>query len=213
MADFDKLKDAMGDLEEDDVLEMLEKVMEDGGSQAGEAMKAFQEGMNIVGERFASQEYFVSDLIFSGELMTEAMDIIRPALLSQSSEKVGKMILCTVEGDLHDIGKNIVKAMLEASGFDVVDMGIDVPAAEIVKKAKEEGIHIIGLSGVLTLAIDSMKATIEAFKEAGLREDVKIVIGGAPVTDKVCELVGADAWAINPADTIRTCREWSGSAA
>ena len=169
--------------------------------------------MNIVGERFASQEYFVSDLIFSGELMTEAMDIIRPALLSQSSEKVGKMILCTVEGDLHDIGKNIVKAMLEASGFDVVDMGIDVPAAEIVKKAKEEGIHIIGLSGVLTLAIDSMKATIEAFKEAGLREDVKIVIGGAPVTDKVCELVGADAWAINPADTIRTCREWSGSAA
>ena len=160
MADFGRLKDAMGDLEEDEVLEILEKVMEDGGSEAGEAMKACQEGMNIVGERFASQEYFVSDLIFSGELMTEAMDIIRPALLSQSSEKAGKMILCTVEGDLHDIGKNIVKAMLEASGFDVVDMGIDVPAAEIVKKAKEDGIHIIGLSGVLTLAIDSMKATI-----------------------------------------------------
>lgn len=213
MADYGRLKDAMGDLEEDEVLEILEKVMEAGGSDAGEAMKACQEGMNIVGERFASQEYFVSDLIFSGELMTEAMDIIRPALLSQSSEKAGKMILCTVEGDLHDIGKNIVKAMLEASGFDVVDMGIDVPAAEIVKKAKEDGIHIIGLSGVLTLAIDSMKATIEAFKEAGLREDVKIVIGGAPVTEKVCELVGADAWAINPADTIRTCREWSGSAA
>lgn len=213
MADYGRLKDAMGDLEEDEVLEILEKVMEDGGSDADDAMKACQEGMNIVGERFASQEYFVSDLIFSGELMTEAMDIIRPALLSQSSEKAGKMILCTVEGDLHDIGKNIVKAMLEASGFDVVDMGIDVPAAEIVKKAKEDGIHIIGLSGVLTLAIDSMKATIEAFKEAGLREDVKIVIGGAPVTEKVCELVGADAWAINPADTIRTCREWSGSAA
>lgn len=209
MYNYEDLKVAMGDLEEDTVLEMLKEVMADGGSKATEAMAACQEGMNIVGDRFASSEYFVGDLIFSGELMTEAMDIIRPALTQSSEEGYGKMILCTVEGDLHDIGKNIVKAMLEAGGFEVVDLGIDTAPAEIVKAAKEQGIKVIGLSGVLTLAIDAMKATVEAFKEAGMRDDVKIIIGGAPVSAPVCELVGADAWAINPADTVNTCRGWA----
>ncbi|WP_148409192.1 cobalamin B12-binding domain-containing protein [Murimonas intestini] len=212
MLDYEALKEAMGDLEEDMVLEIMNKVMEDGGEQAGQAMKACQEGMNIVGERFATQEYFVSDLIFSGELMNEAMDIIRPALLKSTGESMGKMILCTVEGDLHDIGKNIVKAMLEASGFSVIDLGIDVKPSDIVRTAKEEGITIIGLSGVLTLAIDAMKATVEAFKDAGMRQDVKIIIGGAPVNQAVCDVVGADSWAVNPADTIKMCREWSHAA-
>jgi len=125
---------------------------------------------------------------------------------------MGKMILCTVEGDLHDIGKNIVKAMLEASGFSVIDLGIDVKPSDIVRTAKEEGITIIGLSGVLTLAIDAMKATVEAFKDAGMRQDVKIIIGGAPVNQAVCDVVGADSWAVNPADTIKMCREWSHAA-
>lgn len=212
MLDYEALKEAMGDLEEDVVLEIMNKVMEDGGEQAGQAMKACQEGMNIVGERFATQEYFVSDLIFSGELMNEAMDIIRPVLLKSTGESMGKMILCTVEGDLHDIGKNIVKAMLEASGFSVIDLGIDVKPSDIVRTAKEEGITIIGLSGVLTLAIDAMKATVEAFKDAGMRQDVKIIIGGAPVNQAVCDVVGADSWAVNPADTIKMCREWSHAA-
>ena len=209
MINFDQLKEAMGDLDEEVVLDLLHKVMEDGGSQAQEAMAACQEGMNIVGDRFAAQEYFVSDLIFSGELMNNAMDIIRPALVKATGEGLGKMILCTVEGDLHDIGKNIVRAMLEASGFEVVDLGIDVKPADIVKTAKEQNINIIGLSGVLTLAIDAMKATVEAFKEAGMRDQVHIIIGGAPVSADVCKLVGADAWAVNPADTIKTCRGWA----
>ena len=209
MINFDQLREAMGDLDEEVVLDLLHKVMEDGGSQAQEAMAACQEGMNIVGDRFAAQEYFVSDLIFSGELMNNAMDIIRPALVKATGEGLGKMILCTVEGDLHDIGKNIVRAMLEASGFEVVDLGIDVKPADIVKTAKEQNINIIGLSGVLTLAIDAMKATVEAFKEAGMRDQVHIIIGGAPVSADVCKLVGADAWAVNPADTIKTCRGWA----
>ena len=209
MYNYEDLKNAMGDLEEESVLEMLNEVMADGGSRAAEAMAACQEGMNIVGQRFADGEYFVGDLIFSGELMTESMDIIRPALTKASGEGYGKMILCTVEGDLHDIGKNIVKAMLEAGGFGVVDLGIDTDPAVIVKTAREQGIRIIGLSGVLTLAVDGMKATIDAFKEAGIREDVKIIIGGAPVSEAVCKLVGADAWAINPADTVNTCRGWA----
>ena len=118
------------------------------------------------------------------------------------------MILCTVKDDLHDIGKNIVKSMLEAAGFDVLDLGIDVPADKIVETAKEEDIHIIGLSGVLTLAIDSMKNTVDAFQEAGMRDQVKIVIGGAPVNAEVCEQTGADAWASSPQTTINYCKEW-----
>lgn len=207
--DFEKLKVAMGELEEDLVIEMMNEVMNDGGSSAMEAMKACQEGMNIVGDRFASQEYFVSDLIFAGELMSSSMDILRPALLKSSGAGLGKLILCTVEGDLHDIGKNIVKSMLEASGFTVLDLGIDVKPEKIIKTAKEENIKIIALSGVLTLAIDAMKRTVKAFEEAGMRGDVKIIIGGAPVNADVSKVVGADAWAINPNDTIKTCREWA----
>lgn len=209
MYNYEELKNAMGDLEEETVLEMLNEIMADGGSRASDAMAACQEGMNIVGQRFADGEYFVGDLIFSGELMTEAMNVIRPALTKASGEGCGKMILCTVEGDLHDIGKNIVKAMLEAGGFEVVDLGIDTPPSAIVSTCKEQDIRIIGLSGVLTLAVDAMKATVDAFQEAGLREDVKIIIGGAPVSEAVCKLVGADAWAINPADTVNTCRSWA----
>lgn len=207
--DFDKLKEAMGELEEDTVLETMNQVMKNGGCEAFEAMKACQEGMNIVGDRFATQEYFVSDLIFAGELMSNAMDIIRPALKKDSDADVGKLILCTVEGDLHDIGKNIVKSMLEASGFTVLDLGIDVKPEKIIKTAKEQGIKIIALSGVLTLAIDAMKRTVEAFKSNLMRDGVKIIVGGAPVNADVCKLVGADAWAINPNDTIKICRAWA----
>ncbi len=211
--DFNKLREAMGELEEEIVLEMMNDVMKDGGTEVQEAMKACQEGMNIVGERFAAQEYFVSDLIFAGVLMSSAMDIIRPALLHGSGGDLGKMILCTVEGDLHDIGKNIVRSMLEASGFTVVDLGIDVKPEDIINAAREQGISIIALSGVLTLAIDAMKKTVEAFKAAGMRDDIKIIIGGAPVNADVSKVVGADAWAINPNDTIKTCRAWAGGAA
>lgn len=209
MENINKIKTAMGDLEEEEVLNLLKEVMDAGGN-ADEALSACQEGMNIIGDRFEKGEYFVGDLVFAGELMTQAVEILRPALVKgDSSANAGKMILCTVEGDLHDIGKNIVKSMLEAASFEVVDLGIDVSPETIVSTAKEQGIKIIGLSGVLTLAIDSMKSTVDAFKAAGMRGDVNIIIGGAPVTDTVADLVGSDAWAINPQDTVNTCRKWA----
>ena len=211
MINFDELAEAMGDLDEDVMTESLEQVMSEGGADAQKAMEACQKGMYIVGSRFEDGEYFVGDLIYAGELMTKAVDILKDALVSGdgSDEVKAKMILCTVKDDLHDIGKNIVRSMLEAAGFDVVDLGIDVPADKIIETAKEQDIHIIGLSGVLTLAIDSMKATIEAMKEAGLRDDVKVIIGGAPVNAEVCEQVGADAWASSPQTTIDYCKKWA----
>ncbi len=211
MVDLERLAEAMGELEEDDVVEMLEQIMEEGGAQAQGAMEACQKGMDIVGEYFEQGEYFVSDLIYAGELMTQAVGILKDALISGDGEsgERSSMILCTVQNDLHDIGKNIVRSMLEAGGFEVYDLGIDVPPEVIVNKVKETGVKIVALSGVLTLAIDSMKATVEALREAGLRDDVHVIIGGAPVSAEYCKLVGADAWAHNPQTTVQVCKDWA----
>ena len=208
MVDMDKLATAMGDLEEDDVNALLHQVMDEGGAQANEAMEACQKGMNIIGERFESGEYFVGDLIYAGELMTGSVDILKDALVSGEGAGAGKMVVCTVKDDLHDIGKNIVKAMLEANGFEVIDLGIDTPADQVVEAVKKNDVKIVALSGVLTLAIDSMKTTIDALKAAGL-DDVKVIIGGAPTTEEACRITGADEWATNPQKTVNTCKQWA----
>ena len=119
------------------------------------------------------------------------------------------MVLCTVKDDLHDIGKNIVKNMLEASGFEVIDLGIDVPPERIIETVKTEGIRIVALSGVLTLALDSMRDVVDAFADAGMRDKVKIIIGGNPVTEVACKAIGADEWAKSPRKTVGVCSEWA----
>lgn len=207
MIDFKRLAEAVGELEEEEMVEILEQVMEEGGDQAAEAMNACQKGMDTVGTLFESGDYFISDLVFAGELMTEAVEILKPALAGDTGMNMGKMILCTVEGDLHDIGKNIVRGMLEAGGFEVIDLGIDTPAEKVVEVAKENNIHIVALSGVLTIAISGMRRTIEALKNAGM--NVKVIIGGAPVNEAVKNEIGADAWAYNPQDTVKICQDWA----
>lgn len=210
MVDFEKLAEAMGELEEDEVVEILNQVMEEGGNEAQQAMDACQKGMDIVGKYFEEGTFFVGDLIYAGELMTKAVGILKDALVQKSdNSSVEKVILCTVKNDLHDIGKNIVRAMLEAAGFEVLDLGIDVSPEKVVQVAKDENVRIILLSGVLTLAIDSMKDTVEAFKNAGLRDDVHIMIGGAPVSEEYCKIVGADAWTQSPQVTVQFCKKWS----
>ena len=191
MVSMEALAEAMGELEEDTVVELLEQVMEEGGKQAQEAMDACQKGMDIVGSYFEEGEYFVSDLIFAGDLMSQAVGILKDALISGDGKEGPQtsLILCTVQNDLHDIGKNIVRSMLEAGGFHVIDLGIDVAPGTIVDKVKETDVKIVLLSGVLTLAINSMKATVEALKEAGLRDYCHVLIGGAPVSAEYCEVV------------------------
>ena len=206
MIDFEKLAVAMGELDEDTVKEVLESV--DSEDAANAAMEACQKGMDTVGKLFEEGEYFVGDLIYAGELMTDAVEVLKPYLAgAESSGKKTKMILCTVKDDLHDIGKNIVRSMLEANGFDVLDLGIDCPAEKVVETAKAENIKIVALSGVLTLALDSMKSTVEAIKAAGL--DCKVIIGGAPVSAEACKNIGADEWAHSPQKTVATCKAWA----
>ena len=205
---FEEIKNAMQDLDEDTLLELMQNVM-DSGADAMEAVKACQEGMEGVGRLFEEGEYFVGDLIYAGEILTQAIEIIKPALSDGEGGSVGRLILCTVKDDLHDIGKNIVKSLLEAGGFEVLDLGIDTPAEKIVETAKSEGIKIIALSGVLTLALDSMKATVQAFADAGMRDEVKIIVGGAPVNEVSAKNIEADAWANSPQKTVSVCRGWA----
>ena len=209
MLNYDKLVTAVSELDEETMMAILNGVMEEGGQDAGKAMEACQVGMEQVGKLFEEGEYFVGDLIYAGELMTDAVGVLKEALATEESAAgpKAKMIICTVKDDLHDIGKNIVKAMLEASGFDVLDLGVDTPVATIVETAKKENIKIVALSGVLTLAIDSMKATVEALKAEGL--DCRVIIGGATVNAEVCAIVGADEWAHNPQKTVQICKAWA----
>jgi len=209
VADLLALKTAIGDLDENEMDRYLEGIVKCGAEVAQDALKACQDGMSIVGERFEAGEYFVSDLIYAGELMIKAVDTLKPLLIVGGSVASGRMILCSVKGDLHDIGKNIVKSMLEAASIEVIDLGIDVAPEVIVREAKEKDAHIIGLSGVLTLALDSMKETVDAFIKAGMRESVKIIIGGSPVSEVACKHIGADAWAYSPNLTVKTCVAWA----
>ena len=207
MLNYEGVVTAMGELDEDTLISFLNDVMADGGSEAPKAMEACQAGMNKVGSLFESGEYFVGDLIFAGELMSQAVEIMQTALISGGGGKIGRMIMCTVEGDLHDIGKNIVISMLEAGGFEVLDLGIDVSPSVVLETAQRENIKIIALSGVLTLAIESMQKTIELFKSSGM--DSKIIIGGNPTNEGVCNSIGADSWSINPQETVEICKKWA----
>ena len=204
--DYEKLAQALGELDEDAVIEALETVRS--AEAANAAMEACQKGMDTVGRLFEEGEYFVGDLIYAGELMTNAVEALKPYLAgSEVSGAKTKMILCTVKDDLHDIGKNIVRSMLEANGFEVLDLGIDCPAEKVVETAKAENVHIVGLSGVLTLALESMKATVEAIRGAGLA--CKVIIGGAPVSAEACKNIGADEWAHSPQKTVAVCKSWA----
>jgi len=208
MAFYDDIKIAMGELDEDEVIKLVKEALADG--KASEALNGCQDGLNVVGGLFEEGEYFVSDLIFAGEIMSQAMEVLKPALAAGSgSSAAGKVILATVKGDLHDIGKNIVKSLLEASNFEVFDLGIDISPEDIVAAAKRENAKIVALSGVLTLAIDAMKETVDAFKKEGIRDQVKIIIGGAPVTADVAALVGSDAWSLVPQEGVKICTEWA----
>lgn len=210
MIDFEALERAVGDLDEEKVLAILKELVEKNPSEeeAQKAVMACQNGMNIVGDLFEKGEYFVGDLIFAGELLTNAIEILKPLLGNESGSKIGRILLGTVAGDLHDIGKNIFKSMAEAAGFEVFDFGVDVPPENFVVKAKEVKPAIVGMSGVLTLALESMKVTVDALKEAGLRDHVKIIIGGNPVTKESCEMIGADAYTTNAAEGVKICRGW-----
>ena len=169
--------------------------------------------MDIVGKRFEDGEYFLPELVLAGEMLDSIGAIAKPLIKSAPGEeprKLGKVLIGTVHGDLHDIGKNIVSFMLDINGFDVKDIGIDVPAAKFVSEIESYRPDVVGLSGFLTLAFDSMKETIATIDKAGLRKDIKIMIGGGQIDETVRAYTGADAFGVNAVEAVSLCKGWTG---
>lgn len=212
MGDPKDLVTALADLKEEEALKIVEEKLA-AGEDPFKIMDDIRRGMEIVGNRFANNEYFISDLLYAGEILRAVTEKIKPKLvITKETKHLGKVIIGSVAGDIHDIGKNIVVFMLEANGFEVHDLGVDIPPEKFVEKIKETGATIVGLSGFLTLAFDSMKKTVEAIEKAGLRGKVKIMIGGGQITEEIRKYTGADAYGRDAMDAVALAKNWAGVA-
>jgi methanogenic corrinoid protein MtbC1 len=202
------LVNLLADLKEQEALKVVKERMAK-GEDALKILDDARKGMEVVGKRFASSQYFIPDLVYSGEILKAVSELVKPKLTKAAgSKKLGKVVFGTVAGDIHDIGKDIVVFMLDVNGFEVFDLGVDVPVQKFVDKIKETGAPVVGLSGFLTLAFDSMKQTIEAIKSAGLRDKVKIMIGGGQMSDEVRKYTGADAFGKDAMAGVSLAQKW-----
>ncbi|TKJ25077.1 MAG: hypothetical protein CEE42_08570 [Promethearchaeota archaeon Loki_b31] len=199
------------DLYEKEAIELVQKKVEVGEDPL-KILDQVRLAMAKVGEKFENKEFFLPDLIMSGEILRQITEILEPKLKAGlKAESLGKIVLGTVFGDIHDIGKDIVRFMLETNGFEVYDLGVDVPKGKFVEKIKEVNPEIIALSGFLTLAYNSMKETIEEIKKAGLREKAKIMIGGGQMDERIRKYVGADAYGEDAVEAVVLAKKWVGA--
>ena len=181
------------------------------GTPAGQLLnEAMIPAMAEVGRLFEANEYYVPEMLIAARAMKAGLAILRPELVKEDVQPLGKVVLGTVKGDLHDIGKNLVAIMVEGAGFEVIDLGVDVAPADFVKAAQDKGAQVIGLSALLTTTMPSMKGTVEALEEAGLKGQVKVVIGGAPVTQKYADEIGADGYARDAAGAANVVQQLLG---
>jgi trimethylamine corrinoid protein len=207
-----ELKEAVVDLREDDALRITDELLA-GGADPLTIVSTCKDAMDVIGQRFAAGEAFIPELIMAGEIMQAISAKVKPYLAAQApAAKLGTVVLGTVQGDIHDIGKDIVGTMLDIAGFNVVDLGVDVPIAKLVDTVREAHPQVVGLSGLLTVAFDSMKASVDAIDAAGLRDGVKIMVGGAPVNEDVCAFAGADGWAKDAVGAVDLAKTWVGGA-
>jgi 5-methyltetrahydrofolate--homocysteine methyltransferase len=205
-----ELVKAIADMREEDALRLAGEMVA-GGTDPMEILDACKAALEIIGQRFEEGDAFVPELVMAGEMMGQITDLVKPQIEKEvSPEPLGKVLMGTVEGDIHDIGKDVVVFMLDANGFKVVDLGIDVTPATFVEKIREVQPDVVGLSGLLTLAFESMKETVDAIEAAGLRDTVKIMIGGAPVDEHVQTYAGADAWGKDAMEAVSLAKQWVG---
>jgi methanogenic corrinoid protein MtbC1 len=203
---------AIVEVREDEVLVIVQALLAQ-GIEPQAIVERCREAMCIIGKRFEDGRAFIPELIMAGEMMKGVVATLEPLLQgSGSMQQLGTVVICTVKGDIHDIGKDIVSTMLDIAGFEVVDLGVDTPVATIVEKVREVHPEIVALSGLLTIAFDSMKATVAAIDEAGLHDGLKIMIGGAPVNDDVRVFAGADGWARDAVGAGELAKAWAGGA-
>jgi 5-methyltetrahydrofolate--homocysteine methyltransferase len=203
-----KLIDAITEMREEDAVKIANELLDDGAAPA-DILGACKDAMDVIGKRFEDGAAFIPELILAGEMMTAITDILKPRMAEEAiGEKLGKVVIGTVQGDIHDIAKDIVAFMLDLNGFEVTDLGVDVPPAKFVETAKETGAKIVGLSGFLTLAYDPMKDTVAAFKDAGM-DDVKIMIGGGQIDEQIRQYTGADAYGRDAMAAVALAKDWA----
>ncbi len=205
------IKNALAEVEEEDAIKCVREALA-AKVLAVDILTACQQGVEEVGKRFEAKKYFISELMMTGEILRQITELVGPQLQTAGAKAGGKVVFGTVQGDIHNIGKDIVISMLRGANLEVTDLGIDVPPAKFVEALKQSGAKVLGLSGLLTLAYDSMKNTVDAVAAAGLRDKVKIMIGGGTVNGDVCRKVGADDWGIDPVKAVRLAKEWIGGA-
>lgn len=204
------LFEAITSIREDEAVNLAVELL-DSGMDPFEVINICKEALQIIGDRFESGEVFIPELIMAGEIVARISVEVKPRLKGEKSgPSRGKVLVGTVEGDLHDIGKDIVVFLLEVNDFDVIDLGTDVPPSAFVDKIRETQPAVVGLSGLLSLAFDSMKLTVDAIKDSGLRDEVKIMIGGGAVDETIREYTGADAWGENAGSAVTLAKEWIG---
>ncbi len=202
----ENIVDAFLNLDESAARQLV-KSMLDASVNPIEIMEECRKGMLAVGERFEKHEFFLSDMIMAAEIFKEVTEQIRPYFIGPSSEAKGKVVIGTVEGDIHDIGKNIFTALLEVEGFEVVDLGVDVPPSRFIEAIRGHSPNIVGMSCLLSTSIEEMKNTVDAIAEAGLRDKVRIIIGGGRLERNAAEYIKPDAYTDNAAQGVRMCVE------
>jgi len=211
-----QLIDWLADMNEDDALPLAKRMLLEDGVDPLRVLELCRAAMDIVGKRFEEGEYFLPELVLAGEMLDTIGGLAKPLIKQGGGGAIathGKVLIGTVHGDLHDIGKNIVTFMLDINGFEVKDIGVDVPVQKFIDEIAAFQPDVVGLSGFLTLAFDAMKETIAAFDAAGLRQGFKIMIGGGQIDETVRHYTGADAFGVNAVEAVALCRKWLGVAA
>jgi methanogenic corrinoid protein MtbC1 len=208
--DLEALKKAVGRLDEDRTNDLVDRfiALKPDSAATWKVMEAFNQGVEIVGSLFEVGKYCAGELIFAGELLSFCLEKLKPLLGERPGSFRGVLVIGSVEGDIHDIGKNIVKSLAEISGFRVEDMGVDQRPAAFVDAVRGYRPQILGLSGVLTSAIESMKRTVDALVASGLRESLKIGIGGGIASEMACRYIGADTWSKNATEAVKIFESW-----
>jgi corrinoid protein of di/trimethylamine methyltransferase len=207
MADLQKLYDAILNGSFKVAREITQQALADGADPSALVHDTMIPAMNEVGRRYEANEYFVPELLIAARAMKASLELIRPLLAERGAQPVGRVVIGTVQGDLHDIGKNLVAAMLEGAGFEVVDLGVDVPAEKFIAAVKEKNATIVALSALLTTTMHAMKGVVESLNASGLHGKVKVMIGGAPVTQKYADEIGADGYSSNANAAVALARK------
>jgi Predicted cobalamin binding protein len=211
MADLQKLYDAVLNGDQKTAVAVTQEALAEGIAPLELITKYMIPAMDEVGRRFECEEYFVPELLLSARAMKGALELLRPLLAASGAQPAGRVVIGTVKGDLHDIGKNLVASMLEGGGFEVIDLGIDVPPERFVQAAKEKGEGtIVAMSALLTTTMTMMPKVIQALEEAGLRSKVKVIVGGAPVTQQYADQIGADGYSDNASGAVALARRLVG---